>query len=511
MTYHKWIIPKYTQHNFLNDLELWTIDEPNHHEKIKLLIKSFNDKITVHNYSIQNNSTVDDINSQIDQLKNIERPTLKILFLPWSIKKDVRLDNKLNELGDSWIIITSIDNNNPEQFNSPSKDVAYQIGACNRLQFICKRFLSASVLKTVDYWFRGTSLNYIDNGTSGACALAALTMGVINHYHRCKTQKDLTFAIKHYEKQSIAQSPFSYNNYKTLIFDPSFNESKYKNTQLPIESVGTYDGEFHLNDRFNFINVNSTLRIEQTKVLSTVNQPMLLFSGGLDSTCTLQSLIDTNKSFSICFAKYYINDTLLNYRDYENAKKTLDQYNNNQFNLKEIHIDINTFFEHGHFWDYAIDYEIDSPQLSLYCYLLDLLVDDTNQTFIICNDPFYWRIIRKEVQLGAHWNQYYCFNRWAYVNNQNLISFPFSMNNRMLNNNYQLDMQVDSMKIQDKYERKQQYFRLAGYNIPSHIKEKLTGFEEIKKHYINKYYKELGANYYRMFDLLFRRPIERGY
>jgi len=249
----------------------------------------------------------------------------------------------------------------------------------------------------------------------------------------------------------------------------------------------------------------------------------LMVSGGVDSQALLQSWIEAEQPF-IAYCAVFPND--LNYHDIKTLEQFKTVYN---INVKYLPFDITDFLE-NQLVEYAIKYQCNSPHIMSQAKISEMFMDGT---VISSGMPIFKHTTA--IQQNFTYSTF-GLQRYKELANRNFIPYFLchtkeivgawqhsckslkritSENIAKLNQIQYMNGTNDSNIENNSYSLKCEIYRDNEFKIIPQ-ESKLHGFEKLKelydskKHLISDAMKRYpGKDYYRVFDVLFRYPLEQ--
>lgn len=256
----------------------------------------------------------------------------------------------------------------------------------------------------------------------------------------------------------------------------------------------------------------------------------LMVSGGVDSQALLQSWIEAEQPY-IAYCAVFPNDS--NYHDIQTIEEFKKLY---PARIKYFNFDIEKFFD-TELLDYAIKYECNSPHIMAHAKISEMFTDGT---VISSGMPLF----KKNNSMQQNFNySTYGLKRYAEISRRSYIPYFLCHSPEIVGawqhscTNLKVDLSVfqnqakaivaeseqKQTKLAEKkysalhnlgYHFKCDLYRMNNFNIIPQ-QNKLHGFEiindryEDKKHLLKDAVKNFpGRQHYRVFDILYRFPLE---
>lgn len=230
---------------------------------------------------------------------------------------------------------------------------------------------------------------------------------------------------------------------------------------------------------------------------------ILCLSGGIDSECMARAFLEAGVPFEVVFLKF---QNRLNEYD---IQTNVDFCIARNIPFKYIDLDIIDFFDSGKYFEIAMKYECQSPQLATHLWMLDQI----DGVPCLSGNPIApiwqknrWFFVGLPGELHTTYFKYLMLNEragvpWFFIYTPELIKSFFHLPSMKP----YLNQQIQSVE-QYTYEEKCKGYREAGFDVrPRH--NKFTGFELVRDYYDQKYNTVCGM----AFDEYFRRPLEKEF
>lgn len=218
--------------------------------------------------------------------------------------------------------------------------------------------------------------------------------GIDVYYNSLGATELLTKSFVSNYKEDIDKTSFKISsNIKNVIYDKIFPITvRHKKTGF--ESVKNLDNTFRDNIK-KFIKepqfsplllienqqCDNKLNYKQelTKFVKTLKNPLIYFSGGIDSELLLKACISAEINFNVVIFEWLNNKgELLNTYELSYAYKICKQHSIFPI-IKQVNIE--KLWEDKTFKEFSIDIQIQSPQLVTHAYMIDIMSKDyTNST-----------------------------------------------------------------------------------------------------------------------------------
>jgi len=247
-------------------------------------------------------------------------------------------------------------------------------------------------------------------------------------------------------------------------------------------------------------NTIGSVKDEYVNVLNKVDADkiVVLYSGGIDSEIVLEALKETNKKYEAAIMRYIIDGKPMNDYDYEYALKYCEK---NNVSYQFYDLDLPSFLESGDFILYADRYKCRSPQLCCHMWLMDQIDD-----FVVLGGDLV-TLIDGKLSLFKNY-MYMCYYRYLALTGKKGIGNMGVASPGIIASTLKAHKKLHEHGYHGASVFRAKHFLIEAGGFVTDRRTKYTGFENIKRYYSDKYNEQHTV---RMFDKLFRKPIETRY
>lgn len=238
----------------------------------------------------------------------------------------------------------------------------------------------------------------------------------------------------------------------------------------------------------------------------SIGQPIwLCMSGGIDSECMAQAFLAAQVPFQVAIMKFHSH---LNDFDIEDA---IDFCTKNALSFRLFDFDIIDFLENGDLLEVARKYRCRSPQIAAHLKFLDGIPGYPVLSWNVSS--FFWTDQSKsKLQIALPNELYFAYHRYFDLESRPGVGFFFLYTPGLFYSFFHTPTMQDilfqygEMKgTAASYQAKCQIYQQGGFAVQPRA-DKFTGFESVKKYYMEKLNSDEG-----IFNRLFRHPLELLY
>ena len=241
-------------------------------------------------------------------------------------------------------------------------------------------------------------------------------------------------------------------------------------------------------------------------VYETTKEPLnICLSGGLDSECLVQAAIASKVPFKVSIFKYLPDFNVHDIRfaiEFCEAKK---------INYELVELDIVRFYETGEYLEFALKYQVNSPQFVVY---LKCASQTSGNTIFAGGFPYInYFIDGKKLETPSIFtpsSKEYCFDRFFNVEKRTGVGHFFQYTPELYFSFLLKTIAGGSIgersvfNFENHYAFKAKVYEQGGFNVSNCLerKVKFNGFEKLKDYYADRY----GVG--DIYEKLFRLPLQ---